>query len=496
MTEQYRYAAFVSYSSKDAPFAKRLHRALEQYGIPTSLGRFDLLGGGKSKNRVYPVFRDREELPAGEIGARIQSALRDSRALIVVCSPHAAESPWVQNEIESFVKLGRQDRIFALIADNAPVTDPMGADATESCFPPAFRGDALEGAKLEPLAADARPGKDGFRNAWLKLVAGLIGVTPGQLIDRDRRRRRTQVIQWAAASAAAIAILALAWQQRPMLDALATSWFKYRNFVHSDEEVLALAPGRTFQDCELHSADCPVMVVLPEGRSMMGSLPEDSDVRTDELPLHEVSIGKFAVSRSEITFANWEACRQGGGCHGYQPNEQGWPGDHPVINVSWDNAQEYVRWLSRMTGEHYRLLAEAEWEYAARAVTTTDAVHTRYSWGDAPPVCERDAHNGAMWGDCGAGNIATSVCSFRRNAFGLCDMHGNVWEWVQDCYRRNYENTTEDTIDPGDCTRVFRGGSWYTHYRHLRSAARFTYGDENASAIDLGFRVARTLGDD
>lgn len=196
MTDLYRYAAFISYSSKDARFARRLHRALERYGIPSSLGKFDLIGGGK-RNRIYPVFRDREELAAGHLGDAIEANLRASAALIVVCSPNAAASPWVQKEIEYFANLGRGEKIFAIVADNAPLKDEDGADATLACFPPAFRGDALAGDKLEPLAADARRGKDGFRNAWLKIVAGMIGVSPGQIIDRDRRHRAVRSIQMA-----------------------------------------------------------------------------------------------------------------------------------------------------------------------------------------------------------------------------------------------------------------------------------------------------------
>ena len=210
MAELYRYAAFISYSSKDAAFAKRLHRALESYGIPSSLGKFDLINGGK-QNRIYPVFRDREELAAGHLGEVIEANLRASAALIVVCSPNAAASPWVQKEIEYFAGLGRSTKIFAIVADDAPIVDASGADATAACFPPAFRGDALAGDKLEPLAADARKGKDGFRGAWLKLVAGLIGVTPGQIIDRDKKRTAQQrSIAAAALATITVGISALA----------------------------------------------------------------------------------------------------------------------------------------------------------------------------------------------------------------------------------------------------------------------------------------------
>lgn len=207
MAELFRYAAFISYSSKDARFAQRLHQALESYGIPSSLGKFDLIGGGKA-NRIYPVFRDREELSAGHLGEQIEANLKAAAALIVICSPNSAASPWVQKEIEFFVELGRRDKIFAIIPDDAPLTDESGVDCTQTCFPPAFRGDALQGDALEPLAADARKGKDGFRNAWLKIVAGMIGVTPGQIIDRDRRQRQRQFIV-AASGVAALAVIAL-----------------------------------------------------------------------------------------------------------------------------------------------------------------------------------------------------------------------------------------------------------------------------------------------
>lgn len=223
MTEPYRYAAFISYSSKDAGFARRLHGALERYGIPASLGKFEIIGAGAKRNRIYPVFRDREELSAGQLGAQIEANLAASAALIVVCSPNSAVSPWVQKEIEFFAAQGRHAKIFAIIADTAPLTDDAGADATLSCFPPAFRGDALSGDTLEPLAADARKGKDGFRNAWLKIVAGMIGVSPGQLIDRDRRARMQRAVVNALGVVAAVfafgLVLSTYDRWRPAVDA-------------------------------------------------------------------------------------------------------------------------------------------------------------------------------------------------------------------------------------------------------------------------------------
>jgi formylglycine-generating enzyme required for sulfatase activity len=479
MAELYRYAAFISYSSKDAKFAQRLHRALESYGIPSSLGKFDLIGGGK-KNRIYPVFRDREELSAGHLGDQIEANLRASAALIVVCSPNGAASPWVQKEIEYFVSLGRRDRVFAVISDAAPSYDASGHDNTATCFPPAFRGDALSGDPLEPLAADARKDKDGFRGALLKVIAGLIGVSPGTIIDRDKKRRRAQLLQSVAVWAAVALVAGYAYMQRSTLEPLFASWTKYRPYVVELSTLVAAAPGTTFQDCR--NQDCPVMVVLPEGRFLMGSAMGDPEMG-NEVAQHEVAVSRLAVSQNEITFANWGACVASGGCNDYMPDRSTWEGDdRPVINVSWEDAQAYVQWLSAMTGQEYRLLTSVEWEYGARGVTVADvAHHSRFSWGNADPVCDPAAPNGAAFIDC-PDRATIPVGSFRPNAFGLHDMHGNVWEWVDDCY------------DNGStCSyRVVRGGAFPEFPIALRSAQIHDFG-QSARGSTIGFRVARTL---
>ena len=185
MAELYRYAAFLTYSSKDAAFARRLHAALEGFHIPKTLGHFDLAG---KPNRVYPVFRDREELAAGLLGTELEAALRASNALIVVCSPNAVASPWVDTEVRYFLSLGRPERAFAIIAEGEPNASASG-NPDQECFPAALR----EGPR-EWLAADARETKDGFRNAWLKVVAGLLSVNAGVLRDRDRQRRGRVVL--------------------------------------------------------------------------------------------------------------------------------------------------------------------------------------------------------------------------------------------------------------------------------------------------------------
>ena len=243
----------------------------------------------------------------------------------------------------------------------------------------------------------------------------------------------------------------------------------------------AQEPGTTLRDCP----ECPEMVVVPEGSFLMGSTSEDDDER----PVHEVTIVRpFAVGVYEVTFAEWDACVSDGGCGGYRPSDNSWGrGVRPVINVSWDDAQAYVAWLSRKTGEAYRLLSEAEWEYVARAGTTT-----RYWWGRGI------GENRANCDGCGSrwDNERTApVGSFSPNAFGLQDVHGNVWEWVEDCWNESYNGAPSNgsAWESGECSRrVLRGGSWFGEPGDLRSALRIRYstGDRFSS---FGFRVARTL---
>lgn len=183
----------------------------------------------------------------------------------------------------------------------------------------------------------------------------------------------------------------------------------------------------------------------------------------------------FEVGRTEVTFAQWDACVAAGGCNGYRPGDQGWGrGNRPVINVNWNDAQAFVQWLSQRTGQRYRLLTSAEWETGARAGTTTN-----YSWGDSEPVCDQSARNGANFRSC-TDERTRSVGSFQPNAFGLYDVHGNVWEWVEDCFNSS-------------CThRVLRGGTWSSYPYGLRSADR-NGGNLTYRSDSIGFRLARTV---
>ena len=193
----------------------------------------------------------------------------------------------------------------------------------------------------------------------------------------------------------------------------------------------------------------------------------------------------LAVGKYEVTFEEWDACVAANGC-AQRPSDDGWGrGRQPVINVSWQDAQQYVAWLSRRTGQRYRLLTEAEWEYAARAGTVT-----AYSFGTSiSPSLANYAESGLRQ--------TQIVGRYPANGFGLHDVHGNVWEWVQDCYAATYYGAPSDAAEAvtgGDCSsRVLRGGSWGGPPQLLRSAHRnwsLPYFRFNL----FGFRVARTPG--
>lgn len=235
------------------------------------------------------------------------------------------------------------------------------------------------------------------------------------------------------------------------------------------------------------------MLTVPAGSFLMGSAAGDPTATPEEQPQHRVTIdAPFAVGRTEVTFAQWLACVADGGCNGYRPAHEGWGGgQRPVINVSWHDAQAYLAWLSRKTGKPYRLPTEAEWEYATRAGTTT-----RYWWGD------EIGHDRANCKTCGSSwdeQQTAPTASFQANALGLFDVHGNVWEWVEDCWQADYRAASPDGVPPtarrGCGKRTLRGGSWDNSPDLLRAAARI-WGQPDGRDNTIGFRVALTLSAD
>lgn len=203
----------------------------------------------------------------------------------------------------------------------------------------------------------------------------------------------------------------------------------------------------------------------------------------------------FAVGIHEVTFDEWEACVDDGGCNGHRPHDEGWGrGSRPVIFVSWDDAQSYVRWLSEKTGSRYRLLSDSEWEYAARAGTNTTyawglwASHDRANYGDLDcPPCVGLVSGHDQWVN------TAPVGSFPPNGFGLYDMSGNVYEWVEDCHEAKPKPTDGSPATAENCpSHTMRGGAWYSDPARVASSYR-AWQVPNQRARVVGFRVAKSL---
>lgn len=279
-----------------------------------------------------------------------------------------------------------------------------------------------------------------------------------------------------------------------------------------DVGIAGRAPGDVFRDCP----DCPEMMVIPAGRFRMGAAETEPEFEANESPRHDVTIARpFAAGRYEVTVGEYRAfmaatghaasshcltneaddtaLRDGRGplAPGFAQTDR-----HPVVCVSWDDAMAYTRWLSDETGEAYRLLTEAEWEYAARAGTQTP-----FPWGSAVTTDDANydgqyTYNGGPVGE--RRRTSLPVGAFRPNGFGLYDMTGNVWEWVLDCFHADYSGAPADGAawlgtEGGDCSRrIRRSGAWDGYAKSVRVANRYWNQASFRSNYD-GFRVARDL---
>ena len=288
----------------------------------------------------------------------------------------------------------------------------------------------------------------------------------------------------------------------------------------------AVAAQRPFRDC----SECPQMIALPGGAFMMGSTSDETTtmkvpdaLAAREHPQHRVTVGRFAIGVTEVTVGEYAAFMKAsgrqdtGGCYSRDANgaranvaEANWnaPGlpqtdRHPVVCVGWPDAKAYAAWLSQRTGKTYRLPTEAEWEYAARAGTTTPWFwgkdrNAACAWGNMPnaaPGAPQDPAATDFACQDGIAEIAP-VGAFKANAFGLHDMLGNVWEWTEDCLHPSYDGAPVDgsawVDDPACNVHVVRGGGWVASQTLPRSAARSS-DPLPYRGIGLGFRIARTI---
>jgi formylglycine-generating enzyme required for sulfatase activity len=293
----------------------------------------------------------------------------------------------------------------------------------------------------------------------------------------QQRRQKLRTLLTGSLAILAIAGFVLWELQQPLEDAI----FRIRNVrsLTADQES-KLKPLDIFQEC----TGCPVMIVIPAGVFKMGS-PDSFRIKA-ETPQHEVTINRrFAVGQYELTFDEWDACVARGYCRAIV-SANGWGrGRRPVINVSWSDVKAYVAWLSRITGKPYGLLTEAQWEYAARANKPT-----LFHFGNDETVLGDYA-----WYAFNAGAQTHLVGNKMPNPFGLFDVYGNVWEWVEDCHQDDYRGAPTDgsAVVGSNCQRhVIRGGSWQYGPKMLRSASR-DWAASDAGKDEIGVRLARSM---
>lgn len=263
----------------------------------------------------------------------------------------------------------------------------------------------------------------------------------------------------------------------------------------SDAATEAAKAGTLIKDCPT----CPELIVVPAGEFMMGSPETERSRNSNEGPQRKVTIAQpFAVGKFEVTFQQWDACVAEGGCT-QKPEDAGWGRNRrPVINVSYSDAKQFVDWLSKKTQKPYRLLTEAEWEYAARASSKFTPNPLPFATGATIAFQQANYDANFTYGK-GNGGLyrqkTVDVGTLPKNAFGLHEMHGNVWEWVEDCYKDSYAGAPTDgsAVQSSNCElRILRGGAWNYHPQALRAAYRYATWPELRVNM-AGFRVARSL---
>ncbi len=479
--------------------------------------------------RGFEPLLDRTEIYAFEDWwKRIVALIGRADTVVFILSPDAVSSEVTLKEIAHAASLNKRFApiVYRRVNDGAtPETlrrlnfiffdDPARFDASADELAKALQTDigwirqhTEYGEAARRWLAAGRPGGLLLRSPILEVAEHWLASRPGGAPEpteetrkfitdsrqgarsAQRRRRLVQVVIYVLLFAVIAGLVG--WINQAYLKQQ-WNWFtvtrpymlaSVRPYVLTAAAEAALQSGASFKEC---AKDCPEMIVVPAGSFTMGSPAGEKGRFDNEGPQHQVTIaGSFAVSKTDVTFADWDACVAVGGCPDVNDSGMG-RGTKPVINVNWDDALQYAAWLSKMTGKTYRLLSEAEWEYAARAGTTT-----AFFWGDEVGTANANCNGCDSHWDA---RETSPVESFKPNAFGLDDMAGNVWQWVQDCYHDDYSGSPTDgsAWTGGDCSRrVVRAGSWYLPPRSVRSAYRFRLNADN-QIIFLGFRVGRTL---
>jgi formylglycine-generating enzyme required for sulfatase activity len=451
---------FLSYKSEDRPLVEPLVRLL------------------KAEN--FDVWWDTTIVPGERFAEAIRRALDEAPCVVVAWSRKSVESHWVQDEA-CFAR----DRGIIVPVSIDGVEAPMGFRQLQTLNLTGWTGQAEDQRILQLLAGVRRlvhKSADTVDKIGQKreAIGGENLKDHGRTSD-SRWSTRKKALSGALAALACAACLA------------AAAFFLY--LPHQQPIAKPAAAERSFNDCV---PGCPVMIVVPTGSFMMGSPDDEPQRGNDEGPQHEVTIPKvIAVGKYPVTFEEWDFCHAHKGCADVFPSDNNWGrGTHPAMNVSWQDAQNYVAWLSQFTGKKYRLLSEAEREYIARAGTKTP-----FWWGTIPSTTKANYDGTKKYADEAVGlyrQETLSVNTFDSNPWAFFQVSGNTWDWVEDCYHDTYDGAPKDgsAWTTGDCSRhMLRGGSWGSQPRNIRSAARWRLPLDTREPY-YGFRVARICDTD
>ena len=463
---------FLSYSSQDRERLVPLVDSLEAQG--------------------WSVFWDHRAIKVAEDWHKvIGTAIQQCRCVIVVWSKHSVNSAWVMEE--------------ALIAKSRGVLYPIFIDPV----PIPFGFTLIQAADF--TAWDGDTSHQEFRRLKEQLSIRLnVQPEPNPPLipePEPEPEKVTSTLQSGPAETSVTSGTHVGDSSKAKLlgglAALAIAGFGGYQLIGGDTKWSESAISEAFANGKL-----PKMVLIPAGSFMMGCRDDkESNCQDDEKPAHKVNIKQFYLAETEVTVGHYLTCVEDGGCDepswresGSEYNLKTGTDDYykkmgdaltnessPIVDVSWNDAQKYVQWLSKKTGNKYRLPSEAEWEYAARAGTETN-----YSWGK-----DIGSNNANCLSGCGDSfEFLSPVASFSANKFGLFDMHGNVWEWVEDKWHRNYNGAPSGGsawVSGSGSNRVLRGGSWSYAPRYLRSADRIFNAPDNRYD-NIGFRPAQDYG--
>jgi len=511
---------FISYSRKDMAFAGKLEAAL--------------------KARGFEVLIDRQEIYAFEDWwKRIEALIGGADTVVFVLSPDAVKSDVAIKEITYAASLHKRFApiVFRQVEDGGVpgalrrlnfifFDDPGRFEASADRLADALETDinwirqhTEYGVAERRWSSAGRPGGLLLQSPTLDLAEYWIASRPrnapeptreirSYVIASCKRARKSQRI-WRAVLASVFTLLIgivlslIGWINHEYIADEWRWWMTTRPYAAAyvwpyvltavTEGALRLEPNKNFRECvsKQPAKDyCPDMVVIPAGSFVMGGPTQVVD--QFEQPLHPITFAQpFAISKYEVTFDEWDICVEYGDCPADVSDSNFGREQRPVINVTWDDAQHYAAWLSKMTGRVYRLTTEAEYEYATRAGT-----QTVYPWGDDIRLDNSAMANCNSCGSKWDNSTTSPVGSFPPNKFGLYDMVGNVWEWTEDCWHVNYNDAPTDGsawTTGADCSdHVIRGGSRIDHPILLRSANRGAL-HPGVRLNYLGFRVARTL---